>query len=358
MAITAYVGLPGSGKSYGVVENVIMPSLKQGRTVFTNIPLNDTSEIGGQVIAFTMQDLENDPDWFQDQFHAGAICVIDEVWRLWPSGMKANRLEQGHKSFLAEHRHMVGEGGKSTDIVLVTQDLSQIAAYPRSLIETTYRTVKLTAVGQEKRYRIDVYQGGVTGAQPPERLKLTSQFGKYKPEIFALYQSQTMNQSAEHGDESRVDARANLLNAASIKYGIPAAIVLFIFMCWGVVQVYNNAYGPSEEDSVSRETNNEEIMSPVNAVQLRSKTANDQLFTDFDVHITFNLGNMPNINYRLMFENGSDYFTLSASQLRRLGFGITAIGSCLLKIEYSGESRLVTCRAYTENRPEPIIDLS
>lgn len=357
MAITAYVGLPGSGKSYGVVENVIIPSLEQDRTVFTNIPLNDTSEIGGEVIAFTMQDLEEDPDWFQDQFHAGAICVIDEVWRLWPSGMKANRIEQGHKSFLAEHRHMVGASGKSTDIVLVTQDLSQIAAYPRSLIETTYRSVKLTAVGQENRYRIDVYQGGVTGAQPPERLKLTSQYGKYKPEVFALYQSQTMSQSTNHGDESRIDSRANLLNAASIRYGIPASILLFIFMVWGVIQVYNSAYGLGEETTEPVIINNEVPDETVYAVQPKAKPSTIQLLTDYDIHIAFNLGRVPNINYRLLFEKDSDYFTLSASQLRSLGFNVTSLASCLLKIEYSGDTRLVTCRQPNQNSNNPIIDL-
>ncbi|MCT7418525.1 zonular occludens toxin domain-containing protein [Pseudomonas aeruginosa] len=30
---------PGHGKSYGVVEHVIIPSLKQDRHVVTNIPL-------------------------------------------------------------------------------------------------------------------------------------------------------------------------------------------------------------------------------------------------------------------------------------------------------------------------------
>ncbi|MFU1923019.1 zonular occludens toxin domain-containing protein, partial [Klebsiella pneumoniae] len=39
MAIDAYVGKPGHGKSYGVVEHVIIPSLKQDRHVVTNIPL-------------------------------------------------------------------------------------------------------------------------------------------------------------------------------------------------------------------------------------------------------------------------------------------------------------------------------
>ena len=39
MSTLAYVGRPGSGKSYAVVENQIMPALKAGIKVVTNIPL-------------------------------------------------------------------------------------------------------------------------------------------------------------------------------------------------------------------------------------------------------------------------------------------------------------------------------
>ena len=39
MSITAYTGLPGSGKTYGVVQHVIVPALQAGRRVVTNIPM-------------------------------------------------------------------------------------------------------------------------------------------------------------------------------------------------------------------------------------------------------------------------------------------------------------------------------
>ncbi|ENT7525242.1 TPA: zonular occludens toxin domain-containing protein, partial [Escherichia coli] len=37
MAISAYVGVPGSGKTYEVVCNVIIPAVSSGRRVVTNI---------------------------------------------------------------------------------------------------------------------------------------------------------------------------------------------------------------------------------------------------------------------------------------------------------------------------------
>ncbi|MCU7813401.1 MAG: hypothetical protein KZQ77_19520, partial [Candidatus Thiodiazotropha sp. (ex Notomyrtea botanica)] len=59
MAIVTYVGLPGSGKSYSVVEHVILPALKNNRTVCTNIPLNkeqlSTDGYMGEVIGIDMK---------------------------------------------------------------------------------------------------------------------------------------------------------------------------------------------------------------------------------------------------------------------------------------------------------------
>ncbi|SUX73736.1 Zonula occludens toxin [Citrobacter freundii] len=37
MAISAYIGIPGSGKSYEAVCNVIIPAFTSGRRVVTNI---------------------------------------------------------------------------------------------------------------------------------------------------------------------------------------------------------------------------------------------------------------------------------------------------------------------------------
>lgn len=37
MAISAYVGVPGSGKSYEVVSNVIIPAFMKGRRIVTNL---------------------------------------------------------------------------------------------------------------------------------------------------------------------------------------------------------------------------------------------------------------------------------------------------------------------------------
>lgn len=240
MSIVGYSGLPGSGKSYGVVENVIIPALQAGRHIITNIPLK-TGRLSddypqGKITIFDNREAEDDPEFFSLENHpGGVIWIIDEAWRFWKSGMKSVNIPQNQKEFFTEHRHMVGKDGRTNEIVLVTQDLQQLCSFVRSLVEETYRAVKLTAVGQKNRYRVDVYQGGVTGQKPGKPMRQL--YGKYKPEIYQYYKSHTKNKTDfAAGMEEKADDRANVLKHPLIKFGIPAA---FLVMAYGVYHVYS-----------------------------------------------------------------------------------------------------------------------
>lgn len=239
MSIVGYSGLPGSGKSYGVVENVVLPALESGRHIITNIPLKlgrlSDDYPQGKITLFENREAEDDPTFFDmDRHPAGVIWIIDEAWRFWKSGMKSVNIPQCQKEFFTEHRHNVGEDGKTNEIVLVTQDLAQLCAFVRSLIEETYRAVKLTAVGQKNKYRIDVYMGGASGQRPGKPMRQL--YGKYKPEIYQYYKSHTRNKTDfAAGMEEKVDDRANVLKHPIIKFGIPAALLIAAF---GVSRVY------------------------------------------------------------------------------------------------------------------------
>lgn len=353
MAITAYVGIPGSGKSYGVVENVIIPSCDEGRTVFTNIPINkDARESLKHVIQFDTKDIEENPNWFKEVFRPGAIFVFDEVWRLWPSGMRATAMVESHKSFLAEHRHMAGEDGRSTDIVLINQDLGNIASYPRSLIETTYRAEKLTAIGQHNRYRIDVYRGAVTGQTPPQKLRVRQMFGKYKPEIYACYTSQTMSETGAHGAEDRIDGRASLLNSPAIKFGMPAAVVGFFVMIWLVTKTWSSFFGEHEKDPEIAEAPETvgaqaETLSPPPVADLAPK---ESPLAAYSPYISFNMGRTPNIIMRITFVNGDNIFTLGESDLYRAGYKLLKVDQCLAYLDGFGVKQAITCLHPSEKK--------
>lgn len=247
MAIDAYTGRPRSGKSYSVVKNVILPSLREGRHVYTNIPCTELlhSEFEGQIHQLD-KDWYTDPALF-DKIPAGAVCILDELWRRWPSGMKSNMVPFKDKEFLAEHGHNVDEFGNTTRVVLVSQDLSQIAAFARDLVDKTYRTTKLDAVGQEGRFRVDVYEGAVTGQKPPKSQQIRQLFDKYEPEIYRYYKSSTKSVTGEVGNESRADKRSNLLRSPWLIAQFVVPVVAVPFLLWYVFGLFFGGMGLIED---------------------------------------------------------------------------------------------------------------
>lgn len=225
MPIDAYVGKPGHGKSYGVVQHVVIPSLKQERHVVTNIPLQAEmllEDFGGKITQLP-DDWHTRPD-IGDLAPPGCVLILDELWRRWPSGLKATNVSETDKALLAEHRHRVSKDGKSMRIVLVTQDLSQIASFARALIEQTYRVVKKT----KKAYRVDIYSGAATGDRPPKSTMQRQAFGTYKASVYRYYSSATQSETGDVGDESKADNRGNIWRSPILwimAVAIPAFVI-------------------------------------------------------------------------------------------------------------------------------------
>jgi len=209
--ISARSGLPGAGKTYGAVVDIILPALAKGRAVYTNVPmLSDRvalDHLPGELHLFTPDDFVSHQDFFNN-LPPGAVIVLDEVWRVWPSGLRTLDVPQSHRSFLAEHRHKVDQHGNSTEIVLITQDLSQIAAFARQLVETTSICTKLSAVGIGSRFRIDTYQGSITGRTGPKSRLVAQAVVKYNSKFFDYYKSHTQSVAGLSGKEIKVDRRA------------------------------------------------------------------------------------------------------------------------------------------------------
>jgi zona occludens toxin len=369
MAQTAYTGLPGSGKSYGVVKHVILPALEKGRRVWTNVPLKlDLLEekYPSLITLFDTKDLIDDQAWFQNIFAAGATIVIDEAWRLWPQGIKANNMIEGHKSFLAEHRHMVGSDGMSTEIVLVTQDLSQIAAYPRNLTEFTYRAEKLTSVGQSNRYRIDIFRGAVSGTNPPERLRTRQIFGKYEPEVYQYYKSQTMSEVDTHGSESQTDSRTNILNSNFFRMGLPALLVIGGLFVWYSMAQLSDMYGTEDQEEELAQVESEitavpENVKPVVNIKevLEVKKHVEHFYSGKNAHIAWNNGVFPWIEFKIAFEDDETSLVMSPDQLGKLGYSFIAHDSCFGQLIGHGDTLNIFCQSpeVANNTNSEVFDL-
>jgi zona occludens toxin len=347
MAISAYVGLPGHGKSYGVVENVIIPALKLKRIIFTNIPMQ-TEECQKQfdmtVIQFHTDDIKKNPNWWNDVFIAGALFVIDEVPKLWPAGLKANAIHENDRSFLAEHRHMVGDEGTSTEIVLVVQNLTMIAAFPRGLIETTFWVVKHVKMGSNKRFRVDVYSGVMAGQSPQLSKREREIQGKFKPEVYALYQSHTKSKNGVAGNETKSDNRNNMFKGASIKIGIAVMIAASIFVYFGFKSVAS-FYTPDDIETVETEVliDNSDLK-PVLVKQQKKKGLLHQID---EITFSYSLkerskGVISKVNYFNLIIGETQSIITDAS-LRLLGYSIHEISECLFHVTNDQYDAFVMC---------------
>jgi zona occludens toxin len=234
MSVFAYTGLPGSGKSHTVVEHQILPALKAGRRVVTNVALKwdavREAFPSGELVELPLDAVRSSPERIYEYVTPGSVLVLDEVWRIFPSGLQAKQVPEPFRKLLAEHRHMVNVAGESCQIVLVTQDLAQVSAFARQLVEQTFRTVKLSAVGLSKQYRLDVYMGPASGPNPPSSTRIREIFGRYHEGVWRYYESHTMSERGTSGaDEKAMDRRGNVLKGPLVILGVVGVAVGLFF---------------------------------------------------------------------------------------------------------------------------------
>lgn len=254
MAILAYVGIPGSGKSYEVVSSVILEHFRKGRRIVSNIEgvtqeklthycikKGDKESNLGEFISVT-DEICQQPDFFPYKGASETVCCagdlicLNEVWRIFPS----DKIHENHRSFLAEHRHFTHEiTGECCDLVVINQSISQLPRFIKDRIEMTYQMSKLTALGMSNRYRVDIF----TGAKTTKTNKTLQLQRKYDKEIFQLYKSY----DGENGKENVVDGRGNILKSFQFKAMIAFALILFI------VGIYAfKSFFPNEQESSSK----------------------------------------------------------------------------------------------------------
>ena len=202
MAISVYTGRPGSGKSYEVVKNVILPAFKTGRRIVTNIDGIDERAIerylepaGGDVetvlkfgsILKVDDDDITKPGFFPTSetdtwsiVQPGDLVVIDEAQNFYLQGEKVQKADF---KYFRKHRHYTTEKDVGSDIVLLCQRFSDLPKLIRDATENTYSMRNLKFLGMRNRYSVTVHE-----VETGLRLSGPS-FFKYQEEIFKLYKS-------------------------------------------------------------------------------------------------------------------------------------------------------------------------
>ena len=205
MALTLYVGPPGSGKTYEAVAAVLIPAYQAGRHIVTNIKGIDPeywadnlepakgSALGSIKVVpedFFLVD-ENYPLMSKDGTNLeagaippGAIVCIDEAYLVFPTG-RDNGVTKRMIEYVRTHRHLVDDGGIASDIIMITQDVASLAPGVRSVSEFVVAVRNLRYASLGARYRTVTY----TSAKMTAASQMGIAVKKYKKSVFNFYKS-------------------------------------------------------------------------------------------------------------------------------------------------------------------------
>src|SRR3989338_4713985 len=249
MSIKLYVGIQGSGKSYEVVTVVILGALREGRRIVSNIAgLNFEAmrallieegclpEAIGTILQVDHDQVLQPQFWRTDQdgnvydetilhettIQPGDVVILDEIWRFWENRSSVTMRQQ---NFFRMHRHMVHPTlGFTCEVVLITQDVSDVCIKIRAVVEKTFVMTKHTELGSDKHYRVDVY----SRAKFSSRTSPLNSFQRsYNPNYFKLYKSHSTNDGDIQAKEKSIDKRGNIWSRPIIKFGVPLSILIF-----------------------------------------------------------------------------------------------------------------------------------
>lgn len=247
MAINCYVGLMGTGKSYEVVSSVVVPAIRAGRRVVSNIAgLNNDAvreycaakfelEVDqlGEVVNVTDEQVRA-PEFFPDHSVAqgvssativlpGDLVAIDEAYKIWGTDEK---ISSAHRVFFREHRHYTHpETGVSCDLVLMTQDITDLHRSLRVVVGNSFKTHKAKGVGLDNVYTITMWEGWKQQAK-----YIVKDWTKtYDPAIFPLYKSYS---GTKQGKELNADSRMNIFADGRLRTKIIVLVLVGLFILW------------------------------------------------------------------------------------------------------------------------------
>lgn len=192
MAIHIYTGSVGSGKTYHMVNSVIIPFLldpqTKARRLYHNIRLNPhviegehlfPSALCSRVFPVTNEEMLS--LILDMEKIAGSLIVIDEFQLIWPSSKGMTNPK--HLEFFTTHRHHM------IDICIGTQDIENIVKNVRNLVEVENHFRALKDIGFSSGYVVDRYYN--------RSKKRGSRFNaKYDPAKFKFYNSHAISATA------------------------------------------------------------------------------------------------------------------------------------------------------------------
>lgn len=370
--INLIIGQPGGGKSYEAVAFHVLPALKKGRKVITNLPLNveafraldesfpalldlrqDNHEEEIEVRRWNLFHRKFDVDkvkhirrpfasiidygdlWRHPESGSGPLYVIDECHLCLPRAKPGTAKEV--EEWFSLHRHELA------DVLLITQSYGKVCKAICDMVQVLYRVKKATAFGTNDRY-IRKVQDGIGGEVVNTNLRA------YEPRYFGLYKSHT--KSSEAGQELAANDIVPFWKRWPMIGAAMCFLILVVMLLSGIslnpmkqVHASTEHVGKvSKLDQVPPESipvqvsdvpSGFQVLEPAKPVsQVTGKTASHP-FDGLTIHIVGYIASETRWQYGFhASQNGQPSFSLSQSHLEKSGYHIERLSDCSARIHY------------------------
>lgn len=367
--INLLLGPPGGGKSFEAVVYHVLPALRQGRRIITNLPLvmDEIIKIDVKYSALVIlrhSNLEQeetrntwnafhrawdkltyksssapfssmadygDP-WRHPVHGFGPLYVIDECHK----ALRAKGTKIEVEEWFAEHRH------ENADVLLITQSYGKVSKAIIDLCQVVYRVKKATALGAENHY-IRKVQDGLRGEVVNEGIR------KYNPAFFKFYKSNT--KSAYGAELAASDIVPFWKRWPVIGAGLCGLGVIGILSSGATANPMKAGFKAPEALSgvpavalVAAASAVPPAASPAVSAVPAVRTVQKHPFDGFTIHITGYVEMADRYMYSFQADqNGQGAFTLSQASLEKSGYLLQRLSPCSVMISYRDLNFYAVC---------------
>lgn len=213
MSIKIHHGAPGSYKSSGAIHTDVMPAIKAGRHIVTNVrgfTAERCREVLGKAVPddFQVTYIETESQEGRDHFSRfyhwapkGVFFLVDEVQRIFPPSWRQTDLDRldypggpdaakndGRPETIDVafdmHRH------HNWDFVFTTPNIKKVHQVIRAAAETAIRHTNMAILGIGGRYKTVLHLSDNSGSSMSDVLQ-AKPFNKVPKYVFKLYDSTT-----------------------------------------------------------------------------------------------------------------------------------------------------------------------
>ncbi|ROR99918.1 zona occludens toxin (predicted ATPase) [Sinobacterium caligoides] len=367
MTAVVHHGAPGSYKSFGIMQFKVIPALREGRVVVTNLRGFDSIDRIEAALGERFPDsaaivaINHDKDGFDLMakfFHwapQGALIFMDEVQKIYPTRIKKFDVfdfpdgedaaeEVGRPATVEDafdrHRH------HNWDIYMATPNIGKVHKEVRQVCEFAYRHRDLSnLLPFHKHCWKEVCHDASTSGQ-----SLTSAIGghkKYRADkrYFDCYKSTATGVAQESSEDKPLYKEPKL-----VAFGV-VTLICFVFFFYNLSRFGEDR--PEEladqSASVAQTVSSAAIADGDAAGNSLSEVSGDAVSVIQPVLMDLDAIYTGSINDRdfFTFKDGDTVFNLSSEDLQAFGITVQRLSSCVVAITRGSLRRLVLCQSQT-----------